>query len=110
MIGDLGGGKTHFTKGLATGLGVAEPVTSPTFNFENIYQGKKLSLYHFDLYRNGEVDEDIGFLIKEAISDKDGVVVIEWAERARSYWPSRYTLIKFNWISDQERMISVIKK
>lgn len=106
LTGDLGGGKTQFTKGIAKALGIREPITSPTFIYENIYQGKELQLYHFDLYRNEVVDEDVKDLMLEAFSDDEGVVVVEWAERANNYWPSNYTHLDFEWLAENKRKIT----
>ena len=77
LNGDLGTGKTAFTKGLALAMGVEETVTSPTFTFMNEYEGARLSLYHFDMYRAQDGDE----LYELGLNDylyMDGVCVIEW--------------------------------
>lgn len=78
MYGDLGAGKTAFVQGLAKGLQIHEPITSPTFTIVNEYEGS-LPLYHFDMYRIADSDEmyEIGY---EEYIDGDGVSVIEWAE------------------------------
>lgn len=80
LSGDLGAGKTQLTKGIAEGLGINEAVTSPTFTIEMVYEGARLTLYHFDLYRLDDADqlEDTGLF--DAL-DADGVCVIEWGER-----------------------------
>ena len=77
--GDLGAGKTAFTRGLARGLQVPERVTSPTFNIVNEYEGGRLPLFHFDMYRLGGVDElfDIGW---EDYLARNGVCAVEWSE------------------------------
>ena len=77
--GDLGAGKTAFTRGLARGLQVPERVTSPTFNIVNEYEGGRLPLFHFDMYRLGGVDElfDIGW---EDYLSRNGVCAVEWSE------------------------------
>ena len=71
--GDLGAGKTAFTRGIARGLGIPEGVTSPTFTIVNEYEGGRLPLFHFDLYRLGDPEElfDIGW---------GGVCAVEWSE------------------------------
>jgi len=80
LDGDLGAGKTHFTQGLAAGLGIAAEVTSPTFNLLYEYREGRLPLYHFDLYRLEDAAEleDIGFY---EFVEADGVACIEWASK-----------------------------
>lgn len=79
LEGDLGAGKTLFTKGLAKGLGIAETVTSPTFTVMNDYAGR-LNLYHYDAYRLGSFDEAAEAGMTESLADPEGVTVVEWAE------------------------------
>ena len=111
LIGDLGGGKTQFTKGLAAGLGITEPVTSPTFNYENIYDGRDgLELYHFDLYRSEKIDNDIRDLMLESFADQGAITVVEWAERAEEFWPEDATVIEFDWVSENERKVIINSK
>lgn len=77
--GDLGAGKTAFTRGLARGLGYGEPVTSPTYTIVNEYLGGRMPLFHFDMYRLASSDDlwDIGW---EDYLDRGGVCAVEWSE------------------------------
>ena len=77
--GDLGAGKTAFTRGLARGLGIPDPVTSPTYTIVNEYLNGRLPLFHFDMYRIGDSEElfDLGW---EDYLARDGVCAVEWSE------------------------------
>ena len=89
LIGDLGVGKTVFTQGLAKGLGVTEPVNSPTFTIVQVYEEGRLPFYHFDVYRIGDVEEmdEIGY---EDYIYGQGVCLIEWANLIEEILPERY--------------------
>ena len=78
-LGDLGAGKTAFTRGLARGMGATEPVTSPTYTIVNEYLSGRMPLFHFDMYRLGSSDElfDIGW---EDYLERGGVCAVEWSE------------------------------
>lgn len=86
LDGDLGTGKTVFTKGFAVGLGIEEPVSSPTFTIVQEYDDGRLPLYHFDVYRIGDVEEmdEIGF---EDYLYGDGICFIEWAKFVEELLP-----------------------
>lgn len=92
LIGDLGVGKTVFTQGLAAGLGITEPVNSPTFTIVQIYEGGRLPFYHFDVYRIGDVSEmdEIGY---EDCFYGEGVCLIEWADLISEILPERHTRV-----------------
>ena len=77
--GDLGAGKTAFTRGLARGLGYREPVTSPTYTIVNEYLGGRLPLFHFDMYRL-QSDDDLWDIGWEDYLDRGGVCAVEWSE------------------------------
>lgn len=92
LIGDLGVGKTVFTQGLAAGLGIKEPVNSPTFTIVQIYEEGRLPFYHFDVYRIGDISEmdEIGY---EDCFYGEGVCLIEWADLIEEILPEKYTRI-----------------
>ena len=92
LTGDLGVGKTVFTKGFAKGLGIEESVNSPTFTILQIYEDGRLPLYHFDVYRIGSVEEmeETGF---EEYIMGDGVSLIEWADLIKEILPRKRTRV-----------------
>lgn len=103
LDGDLGAGKTLFTQGLAAGLGITEPVNSPTFTIMQIYDSGRLPLYHFDVYRIDDPYEmeEVGF---DDFIYGDGVSVIEWPDRIAELMeliPDPYTVIHIT--RDDER-------
>ena len=107
FTGDLGAGKTAFTRGLARGLGIAERVTSPTFTIVNEYEGGRLPLFHFDMYRLGSSDElfDIGW---EDYLARGGVCAVEWSENVADALEGGTISVKIcRGASDSRRVISV---
>jgi len=104
LIGELGCGKTLFTRGICAGLGVPlRQVNSPTFVFVNEYYGK-LPVFHMDLYRMGEIAEgfEIGILDYLARAGS-GVMVVEWAEKILSLLPDDYLKVEFQILSARKR-------
>ena len=93
LNGDLGVGKTIFTQGMAAGLGIAEPVSSPTFTIVQEYDSGRLPLYHFDVYRIGDPEEmeEIGY---DDYFFGGGVCLIEWAELIRELLPDHVIAVK----------------
>ncbi len=100
LEGDLGVGKTVLTKGLAEGLGITEPVSSPTFTIVQIYEEGRLPLYHFDVYRIGDIEEmdEIGY---EDYFYGEGVCLIEWANLISEILPLQTVHIRIE--KDLER-------
>ena len=86
LTGDLGVGKTVFTQGFAHGLGITEPVNSPTFTIVQVYEGGRLPFYHFDVYRIGDIEEmeEIGY---DDYFFGGGICLIEWAELIEEILP-----------------------
>ena len=102
LEGDLGSGKTIFTKGIATALGIDDPITSPTFNIIKEYISGEIPLYHMDVYRlNGKVD-DLGL---DEYFTKGGIVVIEWADLITDYLPNERLDIKIKVIDENKRIL-----
>lgn len=94
LQGGLGAGKTHFTKGVAAGLGCKGEVTSPTFTLAHEYTGGRLPLFHFDFYRMESADEVLRIGWDEYL-DEDGVVIVEWADKFPGLLPEGTVWLKF---------------
>ena len=103
--GDLGAGKTAFTRGLARGLGYLDPVTSPTYTIVNEYLGGRLPLFHFDMYRLRSSDDlfDIGW---EDYLDRNGICAVEWSENVRDAMENAIT-VRIEKTGDESRRINV---
>ncbi len=110
LKGDLGVGKTVFTKGFAEGLGISEHITSPTFTIVNEYESGRIPLYHFDVYRIADPDEMYNIGCDEYFFG-DGVCLIEWAELISDILPSNVKWIEiskdFNIDNENYRKIEV---
>ena len=107
LNGELGSGKTVFAKGIAKGLGVVDSVTSPTFTLMNIYEGKSLTLCHFDLYRLGSVDELFELGMDEYIH-KDNVVIVEWGKAFLSELDYPHIFIEIDVLDAEKRNIRIM--
>ncbi len=102
--GDLGAGKTAFTRGLARGLGITESVTSPTYTIVNEYLGGRLPLFHFDMYRLGGEDElfDIGW---EDYLERGGVCAVEWSENVPEAMENAISVTIFRLDEDTRKIV-----
>ena len=101
LEGDLGAGKTLFTQGVAEGLGVTEPVVSPTFTILQVYDSGRCTLYHYDVYRIEDPYEmeEVGF---DDFIFSDAVSIIEWPERISEIMPDHYTRVKITRIPGED--------
>lgn len=106
LAGDLGAGKTHFTKGLAAGLGVETDVTSPTFTLVHEYPGGRIPLTHIDLYRLEEPGEVLGIGLDDYLYG-DGVTVIEWADKFEALMPEETRWVRFRVLEGDDREITL---
>ena len=106
FTGDLGAGKTAFVRGMAQGLGISQRVTSPTFTIVNEYEGGRLPLFHFDMYRLGSADElfDIGW---EDYLDRGGVCAVEWSENVPEAFDGSEIRVSIEKCSDNARKITI---
>ena len=93
LVGDLGVGKTVFTQGVAVGLGITEPISSPTFTIIQIYEEGRMPFYHFDVYRIGDIEEmeEIGY---DDYFFGEGICLIEWANLIEEILPEDIIAIK----------------
>ncbi len=105
LFGGIGAGKTCFVQGLAAGLGLRQPVTSPTFVIINEYPGPA-PLYHMDLYRLPAAEDALQAGIEEYF-DRPGITVIEWAERAESLLPPNAIRVRLECAGPRRRRIRI---
>ncbi len=107
LVGDLGGGKTTFTKAFGKALGVKKTITSPTFNIHRSYEyGSAHRLEHFDLYRLSD-DEIVLNELQEKLSDPQTIVVVEWAGNFSHSLANDRLIIEFHFISEDKREIVI---
>ncbi len=104
LVGDLGVGKTHWTKGLARGLGHAGEVTSPTFSLAHEYRDGRLPAFHFDFYRIATSDELLAMGWDEYL-DQNGVVIAEWAGKFPELLPAETIWLEFRVLADGVREV-----
>lgn len=108
LYGDLGSGKTLFTKAFAKSMGINDNITSPTFNIIKEYDGENnYKLYHMDVYRLNEVKEDLGI---EEYFKKKGVTIIEWADIIEDLLPKNRLDIKIKVIDENKRVFTIIPR
>lgn len=106
LVGDVGVGKTTFTKGLAISLGIFETIQSPTFTICRVYEGKKTTLSHYDFYRLN----DYGIMemeLAESLSDQNNITIVEWAGGLVDILPRGHLKITFEILSENSRKVKV---
>ena len=106
LIGDLGVGKTVFTKGFARGLGIEEPVNSPTFTILQIYEEGRIPLYHFDVYRIEEPEEMYELGYEEYFYAPDSLSLIEWPELIEPLLPEDTLKVHIDELPDGSRLVT----
>jgi tRNA threonylcarbamoyladenosine biosynthesis protein TsaE len=103
LVGDLGSGKTRWIQGVCAGLGVTDPVISPTFTLVNEYQGL-YPVYHIDLYRLADTAETATFGLEDYLYGS-GITMIEWADRAKSLLPTDYLTVELHHLEETKRRV-----
>lgn len=109
LVGDLGAGKTHFVKGFTKGIGSKDMVTSPTFTLLNVYEGGKMPVYHFDMYRleSKEEAEELGFNEYFDLKSLDGVVLVEWPSQVAGLINCPHIQINIEKLEGDKRKITL---
>jgi tRNA threonylcarbamoyladenosine biosynthesis protein TsaE len=105
LEGDLGAGKTTFAQGFAKGLGIRKKIKSPTFVLLKKYPLKKVNLFHIDSYRLSHYTELLPLGIKEIFSDRNNIVLIEWADKIKKIIPKNATWLRFEHLDGNRRRI-----
>ncbi|MBQ7850848.1 MAG: tRNA (adenosine(37)-N6)-threonylcarbamoyltransferase complex ATPase subunit type 1 TsaE [Clostridia bacterium] len=106
LWGNLGAGKSEMTRGIAEGLGVSGPVTSPSFTILNVYDDGRIPLYHFDWYRLESAEELYEMGMDEYLGG-DGVAVVEWPSQCPEAIPETYLSVELKPVGDTEREITL---
>ena len=104
LEGDLGSGKTLFTKGFAAALEIDETITSPSYNIIKEYYSGELPLYHMDVYR---LEKDVETIGLPDYFGKEGIVIIEWADMIKDYLPEERLEIKFSVAGENKRVLKI---
>jgi tRNA threonylcarbamoyladenosine biosynthesis protein TsaE len=107
LHGELGSGKTVFTRGIARAMGIREPITSPSFALVQEYKGARWRLNHIDLYRIDKADDALAFGIEDYLRSESGVTVIEWAERISGLLGENLIHVCFDSTDFHEREIRI---
>ena len=105
LEGDLGSGKTVFAKSFARALGINDNITSPTFNIIKEYTGGEMKLFHMDVYRLSDIEQDIGI---EEYFTKRGICIIEWSDLIKDSLPEERLELKFKVVDEETRVITLI--
>ncbi len=106
LVGDVGAGKTTFTRGLAEGLGVKATLSSPSFTISRLYQGSDCILAHYDFYRledPGIMSEDLA----ESITDPKTVTVIEWGQSIKELLPADHRIVEIKYVDENTREVTI---
>jgi tRNA threonylcarbamoyladenosine biosynthesis protein TsaE len=106
LHGDLGAGKTVFARGLAKGLGITEPVSSPTYTIIQEYQLASGWLFHLDLYRIRGAESALAFGVDEYLNEPAAIVLIEWPERITGLLPESTLHLSIEYLTEEERRLS----
>lgn len=110
LRGNLGAGKTVFSRGFARGLGITEPVSSPTYTIVQEYELPQSGrLYHLDLYRISDVNAALAFGVDEFLDDPRGIALVEWPDRISGILPEQAVCIEIEHLSDTERRITICR-
>lgn len=106
LTGDLGSGKTTFLKGLAKGIGIDQPISSPTFTISRVYKVGKKRFFHFDFYRIDSSDI-VAMEIAEAAASPDAIVAVEWAEHIQDALPDEYLSVNLKAKDEHTRQVTL---
>ena len=107
LDGDLGAGKTHFSKGVGLGLGVKDVITSPTFTIHNLYNGERLVLNHFDFYRIEEEEEAQQLGLDEIFYDQNAISIVEWWQNIKGLLPTKTINVTIRKTGENQREITI---